>query len=87
MDNAQDEETARRWKELETVRDQEHERNAGLMDMYAEVREIAPPKRRRIENRSTTEQLDPFASDPLANDDSVTMSKVKATSRKRTNGG
>ena len=50
MENTVDEETVRRWKEIETRRDQEHEVIAGLLDAYDDVREIAPPKRRRIGN-------------------------------------
>ncbi|KAG7009283.1 hypothetical protein G7Y79_00003g011510 [Physcia stellaris] len=76
MDNAQDEETVRKWKGIETERDQGHERIAGLMDIYAEVQEIAPPKRRRIENGHPLGRAD---QDSIA----VPVPRVKASNRKR----
>lgn len=76
MDNTQDEETVRKWKDMETERDQGHERIAGLMDMYAEVQEIAPPKRRRIENGHPLGRAD---QDAIA----VPVPRVKAPNRKR----
>ena len=55
MDNHMDEETVRRWKTQDTIRDQEHRRITGMVDIVEEVVEIVAPKRRRIENKITGE--------------------------------
>lgn len=80
MDNAIDEETVRRWKHTETLRDQEHERMAGLLDMVGGAKQIAPPKRRRIENVSASGRVDEDVTE-------IPEPRPKPTNRKRVNGG
>ena len=83
MDNAPDEETVRRWKDMEILRDQRHERVVGLIDVDAEVHEVIPPKRRKIERL-----LENGPSNGRVNGDMIAgaSSTTKAPSRKRGNG-
>ena len=80
MDNAIDEETVRRWKKMETIRDQGHETMAGLIDIVGGAKQIAPPKRRRIENLSASGRVEEGVTE-------VPEPRPKATNRKRVNGG
>ena len=80
MDNAIDEETVRRWKTMETLRDQGHETMAGLIDMVGKAKHIAPPKRRRIENLPASGRVDEDLTE-------VPELRPKAKNRKRANGG
>lgn len=84
MDNALDEETVRRWKDMETLRDQRHERIVGLIEVDEEVLEVASPKRRKInrllENEPSNGQ---FGGNTTAGASSAT----RCTTRKRANGG
>ena len=80
MDNAIDEETVRRWKNMETLRDQGHETMVGLIDVVGGAKQIALPKRRRIENLSASERVDEDVTEILE-------PKTKAKNRKRVNGG
>ena len=80
MDNAIDEETVRRWKDMETIRDQGHQKMAGLIDMVGGAKQIALPKRRRIENLSASGRVDEDVTEILE-------PRPKATNRKRANGG
>ena len=79
MENPQDEETARRWKEIENAQDQGPRKIAGLLDMYGEVQEIAPPKRRRFENGT-------FHGHIAEDLGQITAPIQKAVRRKRANG-
>ena len=80
MDNAIDEETVRRWKYMESLRDQGHQTMAGLRDMVGGAKQIAPPKRRRIENLSASGRIDEDVTE-------IPEPRPKATNRKRANGG
>ena len=84
MDNALDEETVRRWKDMETLRDQRHERIVGLIEVDEEVHEVAPPKRRKV-NRL----IESGPSDGQLNGDTTAgaASTAKVTNRKRAIGG
>ena len=83
MDNAPDEETVRRWKDMETLRDQMHERVVSLIDVDAEVHEIVQPKKRKIERF-----LENGSSSERVNGDTIAgaASAIKAPNRKRRNG-
>ena len=77
MDNAPDEETVRKWKEMETLRDQRHERVVGLIDVDAEVDEVVPAKvDRLLENGPLNERISLHTTAGAA-------STTKAPSRKR----
>ena len=83
MENAPDEETVRRWKDMETLRDQRHERVVSLIDVDAEVHEVVPAKRRKIERL-----LENGPSNGRVNGDTIAgaVSTTKGPSRKRGNG-
>ena len=80
MDNAIDEETVRRWKDIETERDQDHERIAGLIDMVGKATQLEAPKRRRIENLSASGRVDEDVTE-------IAEPRRKATNKKRVTGG